>query len=675
MRVRFMATALYPFLTSLQKGSLSSFAPTNLFPVRSLGVTYALVGSKAFNWLSAGLLVAGLVAAQILLGGWWYPALATPAFLLVGAAAVMAGLALPGVKDAPGAWCTGLALAFAVYLFWRQSSSPDSYAAQADTWLVLGALSVYLTVAWQLRATGSRWLVLGVLFALLTGQVFLAVAQFAADIPFHPWAKLARHMALPTGDVPLANHGWISGTLASRTALAGTVEVTAFLALGMLVWGRGGAAVKLVLLWVAAVGFTSLSLSLSRSAYLGLPVGVTVFALLSFFLVYRGALAHRGLLAAGALTLVVLSLGLAVAAGAGSLSVQLRVAELGLDEYREKLWFITVPPMLSLDPWLGAGANMFDQLSLRYRGTGFTAKPVHAHNDWLQLLVEYGRVGFLLGAAFFCVHLCAGWRNAMRLVRETAPDGILPQSFELGLCTGSVAALAAVGAHAVFDYSLHIPAVALLVALAAGFLSAARIDTTAYPGVALPQWLRSLALLPLIPGTMLLWSVAQDGPAEYRALQAENALMAGEPALAWDLAIEGLALRPTNARLLVLAGESAGQLGDTMSGRRERREWYWRAAQYFSEAVRERPLFAYAWRERGLALDAAGKYDQALPSHLRAIARDPDHARGYEYLALHYYRQGRVEEAGRLFRLAQQLPGSRLAASYLRQMEAGQNSF
>lgn len=633
------------------------------------------MGSKALNWLCASLLAAGLASSQALLGGWWYPALAAPAYLFVGAAAVMAGLALAGAKDAPGAWCTGLSLAFAAYLFWRQSDSPDSYAAQADTWLLLGALSVYLSVAWQLRAGGPRWLLLGVLFVLLTAQVFLAVAQFAAEIPFHPWAKLARHMALPTGDVPLPNHGWISGTLASRTALAGTVEVTAFLALGMLVWGRGGAAVKLVLLWVAAVGFTSLSLSLSRSAYLGLPVGVAVFALLSFFLVHRGALAHRGLLAAGALALVVLSLGLAVAAGAGSISVQLRVAELGLDDYREKLWFITVPPMLTLDPWLGAGANMFDQLSLRYRGTGFTAKPVHAHNDWLQLLVEYGRVGFLLGATFFLVHLGAGWRNAMRLVRETAPDGILPQSFELGLCTGAVAALAAVGAHAVFDYSLHIPAVALLVALAAGFLAAARIDPAANPGATLPWWLRSLALVPLVPGSLLVWSVAQDGPAEYRALQAENALMAGDITRAWDLSIEGLALRPSNARLLVLAGESAGQLGDGVSGQRERHEWYWRAAQYFSEAVRERPFFAYAWRERGLALDAAGKYDQALPSHLRAIARDPDHARGYEYLALHYYRQGKVEEASRLFRLAQQLPGSRLAATYLQQIEAGRDSF
>ncbi len=84
------------------------------------------MGSKSLNWLCASLLAVGLIASQVLLGGWWYPALAAPGYLLVGAAAVVAGLALAGAKDAPGAWCTGTTLAFAAYLFWRQSGSPDS---------------------------------------------------------------------------------------------------------------------------------------------------------------------------------------------------------------------------------------------------------------------------------------------------------------------------------------------------------------------------------------------------------------------------------------------------------------------------------------------------------------------------------------------------------------------
>ena len=112
-------------------------------------------------WISAVLLAAGLVASQILLGGWWYPALAGPGYLLVGASAVAAGLMFWRAADAPGAVCAGSVLLFAAYLLWRQAATPDWYVAREDAWLVLGALSVYLTVAWQLRGDGPRGLVLG----------------------------------------------------------------------------------------------------------------------------------------------------------------------------------------------------------------------------------------------------------------------------------------------------------------------------------------------------------------------------------------------------------------------------------------------------------------------------------------------------------------------------------
>ena len=654
---------------------LSRFlGPKTLFPAvwRS---NFGKVVNKLLNWTAAVLLAAAFAVSQMLLGGWWYPALAAPGYLLAGLAAVAAGFAFTGARDAPGAWCFGSAAMFSCYLLWRQSDSLDAYAAQADRWLLLGALGVYLAAAWQLRAKGPRALLLAVLFFFVVAQSLLAIAQFAAQMPFHPWPDLARHMALPRGDAIGWRAGWLSGTFASRTALAGALEVTTFLSLGLLVWGRGGAAIKLLLLWTTAAGFVGLSLSLSRSAYLGVPAGVAVFALLSFFLVRRGAVVHRGWLMAGTLLLVALSLALGLAAGAESFAVRMRLTELRLDEYREKLWFFTVPPMLGIDPWFGAGANMFDQLSLRYRGIGFTAKPVHAHNDWLQLLIEYGRIGLLLGFVFFAVHVIAGWRNALRLVREAPAEGVIPQSLTLGLCTGSVAAVVAVGVHALFDYSLHLPAVALLVGLCGGWLAGTRVDAAADGTKRMPWWLRILAISPLVPGIVLVMSVIRHGPAELHALRAENELISGSPRVAQEEAQAGLRLQPGNARLLVLAGESAGQLGDAEKSREGKMSWYRRAAGNLGKAAGQRPYFSYAWRERALALDCLGLYGQALPSHLRAVARDPDHARAYEYLAVHFWRQGRTDEALRLFRVARTLPGSRLSAGYIEAIEKGRESF
>jgi tetratricopeptide (TPR) repeat protein len=628
------------------------------------------VVAKSLFWISAILLAVGLVTAPVLLGGWWYPALAGPGYLLVGAAAIVAGLMFWRATDAPGAVCVGSVILFAAYLLWRQAATPDWYAAREDAWLLLGALSVYLTVAWQLRGDGPRGLVLGLLFVLTVSQVILVAAQFTADSPFHPLADLARSLGLPRGDEQVPNQGWVSGTLANRAALSGVLEVTTFLALGLLVWGRGGVAVKLLLLWVAAAGFAGLALCLSRSAYLGVPAGLGVFALVSFFVLRRGATSHRVWLGAGALLLVALAVMLGLLLGGESTTVRLRFNIVGLDEYRERLWFITVPPMLTLDPWFGAGANIFDQLSQRYRGTGFLNLPVHAHNDWLQLLIEYGRLGFVLGVMVFLAHFAAGWRNALRLARELPPDGLLPQATPLGLATGSLAGLTALGVHAFFDYSLHVPAVALLAALCAGWLAATRAELPGLWAHPLPRWLRPLAILTALPGVALVWWVARELPAERLALEAENAWADEDPRVPWDLAHRGLALSPANPRLLTLAAGSAGLLGNASATPAERLVWTKVSADYYGDAVRERPDVPFLLREHALGLDRSGRPDEALPVYLRAIARDPDHARGYEYLAQHYWSLGRRAEAIRLFRLAQKFTGSQTAAEYLRRAES-----
>jgi hypothetical protein len=622
------------------------------------------------NWSSAALLAAGLVVSQILLGGWWYPALAAPGYLLVGAAAILAGLLFWRPLGAPSAWCAGTALLFGAYLLWRQSASPDPYAARDDTWLLLGALSVYLTVAWQLRGDGVRWLVLGSLILLVVLQAGLVLVQFTAATPFHPWADLVPQLRLPRGDGTVPNHGFVSGTLAGRGSLSAVLQASTFLALGMLVWGRESAAVKLMLLWTTAAGFAALTLCLSRSAYVGVAAGLAAFSLVSLMVADRGALAHRFWFSAGAVAVIAASLLLAFPLAFESVAVRLRLEELAQDTYRESLWLTVVPPMLNLEPGFGIGAGMFDQLSLRYRGTSLAGWPVHAHNDWLQLLVEYGRAGLLLGCLFFAVHFASGWRVALRLAREIPPSGWLPRSTELGLVTGSLAVLAAQGAHSFFDYRLHVQAAVLPVALAAGWIAAARNGQSPSGGLErLPAWLLPLGILPALAGAVLLWSVGREVRAEQTSFAAINALHRGEMRQAWEMVRDELENSPAHPRLLVLAGESAGVLGNRAAGDEERVEWYRKAASYFARAVRQRPWLPYAWREYALASDWSGRTDVSLPWHLRAIGREPDDARAYEYLALHFWKKGRLDEAGRLFRLAQRLPGSTLAREFLERIE------
>ena len=632
----------------------------------AVALRWHFVANQLLTWCSAALLTAGLVASQLLLGGWFYPALAAPGFLLVGLAAVAAGAAFWRTRDAPGAWCVGATLLFVGYLFWRQVTSPDAYAAREDAWLLLGALAVYLTVAWQLRGEGPRWLVLTVLFLMLAVQVGIVIVQFAADAAFHPLADLALRLMLPHGDEGMVNRGFVSGTLAGRGALSAVLQVTTFLALGMLVWGRCGPVVKILLLWVTAAGLAALVISLSRAAYLGAMFGLVVFALVSLFILNRGAAVNRFQIMVAAVVLIVLPLLLALSVGAESFLVRFRLEEIGGDTYREGLWFITARSMLPLDPWFGVGANMFDQMSLRYRAGAFDVPPIHAHNDWLQLLVEYGWIGLALGTVVFVVHFAAGWRNALRLAREAAPTGWLPQSMELGLVSGALAAWVAQAVHSFFDYRLHIAPVAMLLALCAGWLARARLShATATPA----WWLRLLGLMPAIPGVALVWWVVSDAPAEFRAIQAENALLRGEDAVFHAELAAGLALDPDNPRLLAMAAAYAGrQRGATLqhlaSG-----PWAEECAANWRRFLVQRPFSAMGHREYGLAQTHRGLFADALPFHLRGIALDPDYATGYEYLGYYFLRRERYDEALRLFRMARRFPGAKVAPQEITALE------
>ncbi len=609
-------------------------------------------------WLSATLLAAALLASQLFLGGWYYPALAAPAYVFAGAAAVLAGLTFWKAQDAPGAVCVGTVLLMAAYLFWRQSVSPDAYAARVDAWLLLGALAVYLTAAWHLREDGPRWLVLAVVFAAAVTQVAIVLVQFSSEAAFHPLADWALKMRLPTGEEGLANRGFVTGTLASRGALSSVLQASTFLALGLLVWGRVNAAVRLLLVWVTAIGFAGLVLTLSRAAYLGVSSGLVVFALLGFFILNRGAVVHRLWLISAALLLTMLPLLVAFFVGTESLLVRFRLDELGGDSFREALWFTVVPPMLKLDPWFGVGANMFDQLSLRYRAGAFDVPPIHAHNDWLQLLIEYGRLGLLLGVIVFIAHFAAAWRNALRLARDSAAIGWWPQSMELGLLAGSIAALTAQGVHSFFDYRLHVVSTALLVALAAGWIAGARLSPEARRWVRLPAWLRALAIMPAIPGAILVWWVVRDGPAEMSVLRAENAVWRSDLPGAAAAVAEGIASDPHNPRLLALAGDHAVRERGVDFGRPERGFWAESSSKFWLLSLTARPGDPEAVREYALSLSHRGLFDESLPWHLRSIALDPDYATPYEYLAYSYLRQGKNEEALRLFRLARRLPGS-----------------
>lgn len=110
--------------------------------------------------------------------------------------------------------------------------------------------------------------------------------------------------------------------------------------------------------------------------------------------------------------------------------------------------------------FLGSGLGSFGHAFYLYRSPVIVRRWGHLHNDWLQAMIEGGLIQFLVLVLLAVLLLWPGRRRH----GETHPAGVRVHSCAL-------AALAAVAMHSVFDFSLRIPAIAVLtvciVALAA----------------------------------------------------------------------------------------------------------------------------------------------------------------------------------------------------------------
>ena len=191
--------------------------------------------------------------------------------------------------------------------------------------------------------------------------------------------------------------------------------------------------------------------TLSRGGILGFFVSLLVFIALM-----RSRRAFHG--RTGILLLVVLIAAIVGLSTAWE-RIEARFMELSGEDrvMRAEVWS-NLGAMIGDSPVVGTGLGTFDRAFPSYQKKYSTVQFEHAENDYLEILTDTGLIGFLLfvsAVVAFAVKLYRMWK-----VRKN--------SFSVIMGAAGLSSCAAVAFHSLTDFSLRVPANAILLASVAG---------------------------------------------------------------------------------------------------------------------------------------------------------------------------------------------------------------
>ena len=194
---------------------------------------------------------------------------------------------------------------------------------------------------------------------------------------------------------------------------------------------------------------TALLLSLSRGGVVAAALGLLAFlwivpARRSVRLRTR-ALRSIGLVLAGAVLLLLIGQGL-----------ERRLWETGPDWAKRSQIYSQTVQAIEDEPLLGTGLGTFAPVYRSYRTDGIRRGVRMAHNDYLELALELG----IPAAGLFVASIAALALGCAHGALARRRGGVFPAA--------GAAASTLVGAHALVDFSLQIPAVAITFALVLG---------------------------------------------------------------------------------------------------------------------------------------------------------------------------------------------------------------
>lgn len=530
----------------------------------------------------------------------------------------------------PAAW---VVLAFLAYAIARYFTADIEYVARLEVMQVILFAGIFFVVLNNLRGQEE------------TESASFTLIALATCISGYAIVQTVTHSNRVWNEYTL-NHMRASGTYISPNHFAGFLELLLPLGLAFLLVGRINIVPRILVGYAVLMMFVGLAVTFSRAGWVAAGAGVLL--ILGILLFHRN---HR----LPAMILLVLLLG----AGTAFVSVYLSKTE----GYRERIVRVTpdAPSQFDWDArltmwrmadamwqdhfWLGVGPAHFDYRYREYRPEVFQMRPDRCHNDYLNLLTDWGVVG---GAIIFCGMLAVivGAGKTWPHVRREENAFGRSQSNRFAFFLGAAGGLTALAVHSAMDFNLHIPANALIgVTLLALITSNLRFATEGYWfRVRLPLKLAlSVALL-----AMATYLVVQDvrlGRQSWWLAKADQkGAFSPERATALEHAF---AAEPQNFQTAYDIGECYRT--ESLDGGDNYRDLATRANEWYAKASHLNPYDGYNYLRTGMCLDWLGQHDAAAPWFSKAELLDPNGYYMVNNIGWHYVQIGDFDAARQYF--------------------------
>ncbi|MEP6602339.1 MAG: O-antigen ligase [Spartobacteria bacterium] len=576
--------------------------------------------------LCAALVVMALWSIQALIGGTRL-LFALPAYALLAIGGIISLLAWRAARPAPSRACFWSAAIFFGYMLVRAFLSPAPDLARLDIDAVLAGLVLYFLTACVLTSAKMRMSILSCLLAAALVHVLVGAIQFRSGNNFMPISFLQRY-----------DYGQrASGFYVCPNHLAGLLEVLGIFGVSLVCWSRWPVWSKLLIGYAAGVCYLGVALTGSRGGYASVGASLLVFSLLSWRIL-RAAGSRVALRVGGAgLVVGVLMIAAAVLAVRSSDYLNDRTKKVGTDKsFRLDLWQAAIEQW-KLSPILGTGSRTYLFYGRKFRTERMQLDPIYAHNDYLQLLAEYGAVGGAAFLIFFGVHWRNGWMNGARLGPKRIAVSHRLSSNAMAVNIGALSALGAYVMHSAVDFNLHIPANILLLAFVFGVLANAGVEHES-PSTSQARrdfsWRGVLFIVAVTLGIQS-WRAA---PGEYFAEQARTALRDYRVLSAIDSAMKALEYEKRNPLIFYYLGRARVLGGDAQPSNEAAASFYRAAAPAFERARQLAPLDETYSLELAFTYDSLNRFAEAEWLYGEARAMDPRSTSATNYYTEHIRR-------------------------------------